>query len=269
MSDELNDAARGLIASARRSARTLEPGRRARVRLAVLGTVGGSSLATAASLSVTKLVIVAALSAAVGSGATLMIVRNTGWMVRKGEKTTPAVPRAAPSPAAPPADPVPPSLVARPVVVQAPPPVAVAPRKASAVREAPVVRDAVVAPEPMAEPAPETPELAPAPQPSTPPPPTSAARLAQELELLHQALEATKMKQWAQAQRVLDEHARQFTPAALEVEARAMQVMVWCGEGRSEEARALARELERSEPLNPAVQRLRGTCARTAGSVEP
>jgi outer membrane biosynthesis protein TonB len=254
VSDELNSAAKDLVAAARRSGRTLEPGRRARLRYGVVAGVATSSVAAAASVSLGKLVIVGALSAALGSGATLLVVRATasapGPMTER-PSTTPAAPVAKPRPAPSP-----------PVAPLAPTPSAVSP-------------PAEVQPPPRAEPQPE-PRPSPRPvevqQPlaEAPTPPVAravaaksspAAGLAEELELLSRVLAATQAQRWTDAQALLAEHERRFSPAALRSEARAMQVVVWCGSGHVEGARRLARELELEDPLNPAVQRLHATCA--------
>lgn len=248
MSDELNSAAKDLVASARRSGRTLEPNRRARLRYGVIAGVATSSVAAAASVSLGKLVIVGALSAALGSGATLLVVRATA-------APTPGRPSTPPAPVAP-RKPLPPPPVAPAPVTNAPstpPVIAVAPPvelRSPTPHAAP--QPAAEAPQPLTVP---TPPLAVAPKPSP------AAGLTEELELLSRVLAATQAQRWTDAQALLAEHERRFTPAALRSEARAMQVVVWCGIGQVEDARRLARELEREDPLNPAVQRLHATCA--------
>jgi len=201
-------------------------------------------------------VAVGVLSAAIGSGATLLVIRAA----------TPS-----PAPAARAAPPAPKSTSARVAPEDAPePPIAPTPSPALVGEPAPVVRleprpraaplSALPAPAPT--PAQPAPELGAPPSSPRPAPPLSpAAALTQELELLRGVLIATQEQRWADAQRALDEHERRFVPAALRSEARAMQVLVWCGTGRIAEARQLARELEGADPLNPAVQRLRGTCA--------
>jgi hypothetical protein len=263
MNDDLNPAAKGLVASARRSGRALEPGRRARLKYAVAASVASSAGAAAASLSVAKLVVVGALSAALGSGATLFVVHTVNAR-RETPPTMAPVRREAP---APPKEPPPARPDAAPAPLVEPP-----------LLEAPTVRrDSRPAPGPEAaresppEPSPrnEAPELkqqaqATAPERAETPPVASApsaVALVDELELLRRVLVATQEKRWTDAQRGLEEHGRRFVPAALRTEARALQVAVWCGTGRVDEARRLARELEKTEPLNPAVQRLEGTCA--------
>jgi hypothetical protein len=246
VTDDLNPAARGLVASARRSGRTLEPGRKVRLKYAVAASVAASS----AALSVVKLVVVGALSAALGAGTTLLVVKTVN---SKPARPALPLPRSVPSAAAPLARPLPPEpRPAEPPTVERPPAIRPAPGSGAVL---PVVPSA---PAPAPEPA--TPELATAPLRGNPPPPATSALVA-ELELLREVLLATQAQRWADAQRALDDHARRFVPAALRSEAHALQVVVWCGTGRVEEARGLARELEKADPLNPAVQRLRGTCA--------
>ncbi|MFZ5439049.1 MAG: hypothetical protein ACOZQL_03525 [Myxococcota bacterium] len=267
MSDELNSAAKDLVASARRSGRTLDPGRRARLRYGVVAGVTTSSMAAAASASMGKLVLVGALSAALGSGATLLVVRSTAPKVSTPSPPPPAERK--------PAQPV--VLAAKPPVVEPPAPIA-KPSVERPVVEArrPVALPAVVQPPPAPAPPPEveprTPEVpqsktevrpspgVDAPSPARAPRPT-ASELAEELALLGRVLAATQAQRWSDAEALLAEHERRFSPPALRSEARAMQVQVWCGTGHVEEARRLARELERTDPLNPAVQRLRTTCA--------
>lgn len=248
MSDELDPAAQALVASARRSGRALESGRRARLRGAVVAAAASSTVAVAAaSASVGKLVLVGVVSAALGSGATLLAVRMSGPTPEP--KVAPyvapaAVPRRKVEAAAPPT-----------VIVEVP--VANPPGAARPV--APPVAP-TTAPIAASSPPPQTPDVRTA--PVNPPVALPASTgLAAELQLIRGAMAATQAQQWVEAQRLLDEHERRFGSPQLRSEARAMQVVVWCGVGRVGEARQLARELERTDALNPAVQRLHTSCA--------
>lgn len=83
MSD-LDPQARALLEAARRGGRTVPPARRGRMRRAVLAVLALSSTATAGSLTLGKVVLVALASAAVGSGVTAAVTHSLDARASRG-----------------------------------------------------------------------------------------------------------------------------------------------------------------------------------------
>ena len=96
---------------------------------------------------------------------------------------------------------------------------------------------------------------------SAPGAPTTPWSLADELRVLDVANTAVGAREWDRVARAAREYRDAFPGGALETEARALEVLGLCGQGHAAEARGLADALRRADGQNPAVQRLRASCA--------
>ena len=114
--------------------------------------------------------------------------------------------------------------------------------------------------------APETPAIERRARPSAPPQTIEEDQspLGPEVIALTGVMSAADAKQWPEAMRALDAYDRSFPNGLMRTEADVVRVTVLCGLSQTDEARSLARDLERRDSTNPAVDRLRLTCAAPA-----
>jgi hypothetical protein len=98
--------------------------------------------------------------------------------------------------------------------------------------------------------------------------PPLADPLGDELALVRRARAALARDQLAEALSLSRQHASRFPHGTLRQERLATQILALCGLQRSEEARVLARELERVAPRSPHLMRLRASCVTEGGSGE-
>jgi hypothetical protein len=157
----------------------------------------------------------------------LSVVGAVAWWARPATAPTAPVPTA-PAPTAPPTRPE----VVVPQVVPAAP-----------VVEQPVVTPTVAAPAPA-----KKREVA-------------EDVFALQLDALQRALEALEAGRGADAVRLAREAHARWPRGAFAVETQVIEVLGLCAEGAEDEARALAAQL-RAGPDNPALARLRNSCAK-------
>ncbi|OJY31503.1 MAG: hypothetical protein BGO98_15825 [Myxococcales bacterium 68-20] len=115
--------------------------------------------------------------------------------------------------------------------------------------------------------------------PSAPPPVDRGARptalpepvsevqtdaLGVEMRILREAHAALKSGELARARASLDQHARSYPRGILREERLALSAIVFCAEGRRDEARRSAEDLARETPRSSHLERLRGSCAADA-----
>jgi hypothetical protein len=269
MSDDLNR----LVSAARRHQNVPTAGQRAKMKRAALvaATLGAGS---ASALTLTKLVVVGVVAATVGSAVTAGVVRA----VRPAPVAqAPHVLRAMPAPA-----PQPVAIAPAPREEQrAAEPEVASPKVAHGVREVP---RAAAAPAPAARV--EAPSQAPAEAVETPPVPSEgsaapgptmaavpssggkreavASGLSIELGLIRRATEAVDARDFDTAEKALNQYDAQVRAGALATEAGVLRVVVDCARGHAEPAGALARKWVAADPSNPALGRLRGSCAAAA-----
>ena len=242
---ELSREARALLELAAKSGRTAPAVARTRMRRTLLAATLLPATA-AASASLAKWVVVGVVSAAVGSGLTVLTMRSSGGAPRVAPAPARVVAPSPPSPEVPkpPAEPGAPA----PPVVEAPQ--VRAPNRPRE-REAPpaAVEAPPEAPAASVEATPPAPERAPV---AT----ASDQSLAAELEGLQRILSAVTERRFDDASTGLAEFEARFRSPVLEVEKRVLEVRVRCGQGQFELARELAARLRTKFPRNPAVQRL-------------
>jgi hypothetical protein len=92
--------------------------------------------------------------------------------------------------------------------------------------------------------------------------------LAGELALLRRARSALDRRDADAALALAKQHAARYPRGTLRQERLATQVLALCGLQRTEEARVLARELERVAPRSPHLMRIRASCVTEEGSDE-
>jgi hypothetical protein len=92
--------------------------------------------------------------------------------------------------------------------------------------------------------------------------------LAGELALLRRARSALDRRDADAALALAKQHAARYPRGTLRQERLATQVLALCGLRRTEEARVLARELERVAPRSPHLMRIRASCVTEEGSDE-
>lgn len=225
MSD-LNSEASSLLKRARSADLAPPPSSKKRMRAAI---VAGLAL-PALGASLTQLIVVGVVSAAVGSGVTLLVSKKAAPQLVIVREPTP------------------------PLVVYAPLP----PEPEPATPPPPVVQRAKPEAPPQQKPEPEAlhPELPPAPRPMTP-----DESLAAELEAIAVILADVDASKWTDAMTALQVFHARFPNAELSVEADSLEVRTLCGLQREDAARSLAEKLVAKHPMNPSVQRIRNVCA--------
>lgn len=91
--------------------------------------------------------------------------------------------------------------------------------------------------------------------------PASSTSLAAEAELLGRAQQALRRGDGEAALRLLDEHERRFPAGELHDERRGARVRALCSLGRTAQARAEARQLQRDRPSSPVAAGVADACS--------